>query len=233
MNRFREMCRHSAGKAAVLFVALTLAVIIVHYLPDFDENALARSIRDKGMPGVALFIAVTAVGSALGFPRQGLSFAAGYAFGALYGVIFATLGTLLGCACSFFLVRRFGKPFLSLRFSKRMERVDAFVAGEPFSMTLTIRLLPFGNNALFNIVAGLSSIPPTGFLAGSLVGYIPQNLVFALLGSGMRVDPFWRVLVSAVLFVFALGIGLILYRRHKTDLPIAEKKPWETPGEKP
>ena len=231
MNRFWDMCRRSAGKAAVLFLAMTLAVVVAHYLPNFDENALALYIRDKGMPGVLLFIVLAAAGSALGVPRQGLSFAAGYAFGALYGVIFATLGTTLGCACSFFLVRRFGKPFLSARFARRMERVDAFAAGEPFSMTLTVRLLPFGNNALFNILAGLSGIPPLGFIAGSLVGYIPQNFIFALLGSGMRVDPFWRVLVSAVLFALALALGLALYRRHKTNLPIAEKTPGQGAAE--
>ena len=224
MNRIWEVCRQTAGRTILVFFALAVIVVGVHYLPNFDEHALALYIRDKGARGILLFIAVTAVGSALGIPRQALSFAGGYAFGALYGVTFATLGTTLGCAGSFFLTRRFGKPYLPARFAKRMEAVDSFVSQSPFSMTLTVRCMPFGNNALFNVLAGISSIPSLGFIAGSFVGYIPQNFIFALLGSGMRVDPFWRVFTAAVLFIAALAGGIFLFRRHRSLAAIAEKK---------
>ena len=224
MNRFLEGGRRVAGKTVLVFLLLSALVVAVHYLPDFDEHALALYIRDKGARGVCLFVAVTAVGSALGIPRQALSFAGGYAFGAVCGVAFATIGTTLGCAGSFFLTRTFGKPYLPARFARRLETLDAFVSQAPFSMTLKVRCMPFGNNALFNVLAGISSIPPLGFIAGSFVGYIPQNFIFALLGSGMRVDPFWRVLTASVLFVLALGIGFVLFRRHRTLADIAEKK---------
>lgn len=228
MNHFLDICKRSAGKAVLVFLLLAAVVIALSYLPNFDEHALALAIRDEGAWGVFLFIVITAVGSALGVPRQGLSFAGGYAFGALFGLTFATLGTTLGCASSFFLTRRFGKPFLPVRFSARMRALDAFVADAPFSMTLTVRCMPFGNNALTNVLAGMSSIPPLGFIAGSFVGYIPQNFIFALLGSGMRVDPFWRVLVAALLFVAALGVGVLLFRRHRA-LGAASRQGFQIP----
>ncbi|CAK7047415.1 MAG: hypothetical protein DELT_00886 [Desulfovibrio sp.] len=205
-------------QATVTFSLLTLAVIVVRYWPNLDENALALYVRNKGVFGVLVYIAATAVGSAAGVPRQGLSFIGGYAFGALLGLTYATLGTTLGCAMSFTVMRRYGKPFLPERFARRIRRLDEFVASSPFSMTLTIRCLPFGNNALTNVLAGMTSIPAFGFIAGSFVGYIPQNLIFSLLGSGMRVDPFWRVLAAAVLFAAALALGVFLFRRHKASL---------------
>ncbi len=223
MNKPLSIGRHAAGKMGLLFLVLAVLVVVVRFLPDFDEHALAAYIRDKGAWGVALFIGVTAAVSALGVPRQALSFAGGYAFGALFGVVYATLGTTLGCAASFFLTRRFGRPYLPERFTKRMEALNAFIAEAPFSMTLTVRCMPFGNNALTNVLAGMSSIPPAGFIAGSCVGYLPQNFIFSLLGSGMRVDPFWRVVLSAALFLLALGIGVMLYRRHRAALPLPEK----------
>jgi uncharacterized membrane protein YdjX (TVP38/TMEM64 family) len=96
-----------------------------------------------------------------------------------------------------------------------MEAVVAFIARAPFSMTVMVRLMPFGSNALTNILGGISSIPPMGFIAGSCIGYIPQNCIFSLLGSGMRVDPFWRMLLATVLFIVAMGVGIFLFRRHK------------------
>lgn len=227
MHRFWDTCKHAAGKAGVLFLVFAIVAVVIHYLPDFNEDALALYVRDKGAFGVAAYIVVTATGSALGFPRQGLSFVAGYAFGAFFGLVYATLGTTLGCAVSFFLTRRFGKPFLPSRFALRMKRFDDFVSAAPFSMTLTVRCMPFGNNALTNVLAGVSSIPALGFIGGSFVGYIPQNFIFSLLGSGMRVDPFWRVFVATALFVLALGIGIFLFRRHRASFAGGEKKECE------
>ncbi len=223
MRRFLAIGGSSAVKMGLLFLLFAAAVVLGRLLPGFDEHALAMDIRDKGAWGVALFVGTTAALSAVGIPRQALSFAGGYAFGALYGVFFATLGTTLGCAGSFFLTRYVAKPFLPERLTERMEALDAFVAKGPFTMTLTVRLMPFGNNALFNVLAGVSSIPPLGFIVGSCIGYIPQNCIFALLGSGMRVDPFWRVLASAVLFVLALLLGAALYLKHRSAVPTIEK----------
>lgn len=224
MNRFTQACGRAAGKAGLLFLLFAAIVVAIHYLPDFDENALAAHVRDKGAYGVLLYLLATAVGSAVGVPRQGLSFMGGYAFGALAGVVLATLGATLGCAASFFLARNFGRPFMPRKFAGKMEKLDAFIADAPFTMTLTVRCLPFGNNALTNVLAGMSSIPPLGFIAGSCVGYIPQNFIFSLLGSGMRVAPFWRVLTAALLFVLALAIGAVLFRRHRASLADGEKK---------
>lgn len=224
MNRFWETCKRSAGKAGLLFIIFAVVVVGLHYLPDFNEDALALYVRDRGVFGVAVYITATAVGSALGVPRQGLSFVAGYAYGAFWGLVYATIGTALGCAMSFFITRRLGKPFLPDRFARRMKRFDEFVSASPFTMTLTVRCMPFGNNALTNVLAGVSSIPALGFIGGSFVGYIPQNFIFSLLGSGMRVDPFWRVLASAVLFVAALLLGVFLFRRHKAAFNEGERK---------
>jgi uncharacterized membrane protein YdjX (TVP38/TMEM64 family) len=82
-------------------------------------------------------------------------------------------------------------------------------------MTLVIRSLPVGNNAVTSLMGGLSAIPFPPFLAGSFLGYIPQHLVFAILGSGLRVDPFWRVAISAVLYLCSTAFGYLLYRRHR------------------
>lgn len=215
MNRFWTFRRGTTGSMGLLFLVLAIGVGIAHYLPDFNENALAEHIRGKGAYGVLLYIGITAAASALAVPRQGLSFIAGYAFGALYGTLFATIGTTLGCALGFFSARFIGKGFVQRRFAARMRRLDAFIAASPFTMTFTVRCLPFGNNALTNILAGVSSIAPLGFIAGSCLGYIPQNFIFSLLGSGLRVDPFWRVCLAAALFVLAAALGLHLFRRHR------------------
>lgn len=85
-------------------------------------------------------------------------------------------------------------------------------------MAFIIRSLPMGNNLVTNILTGGSRIPALPFFAGACPGYIAQNFIFALLGSGVGVDPFWRTVISVALFVIASPLGLWLYRRHRTDV---------------
>jgi uncharacterized membrane protein YdjX (TVP38/TMEM64 family) len=61
-------------------------------------------------------------------------------------------------------------------------------------------------------MAGISLLP---FLAGSAIGYVPQTVVFALLGKGIRVDGAWQLALGVALFVVSAAIGLVLLRRHQ------------------
>ncbi|MDE0539706.1 MAG: SNARE associated Golgi protein, partial [Rhodospirillales bacterium] len=94
------------------------------------------------------------------------------------------------------------------------------------SMTLLIRLLPAGSNFLTNLAAGVSSARFPLFLAGSAIGYIPQMVVFALLGSGINLDPGLRISASVVLFFVSAGLGIYLFRRvrhgHTFDRAVDE-----------
>ncbi|MEJ0045470.1 MAG: hypothetical protein WDN04_04535 [Rhodospirillales bacterium] len=42
---------------------------------------------------------------------------------------------------------------------------------------------------VLNLAAGVASVRPGAFLAGSLLGYVPQTAIFALLGSGVQGRP--------------------------------------------
>lgn len=82
-------------------------------------------------------------------------------------------------------------------------------------MTLLIRFLPVGSNLLTNLVAGVSAVRWLPFMAGSALGYIPQTLIFVLLGSGIHIDPVFRISLSVALFVVSGGLGVYLYRRYR------------------
>ena len=66
-----------------------------------------------------------------------------------------------------------------------------------------------------NLVAGVSNASASGFFAGSVLGYIPQTVIFALLGSGINLDPTFRITLSALLFVLSAALGVYLYRRYR------------------
>jgi len=121
----------------------------------------------------------------------------------------------LGCILSFAYARFFGKGLLRARLGERAVRFDRFIHDHPISMTVLIRLLPVGSNLLTNLAAGISSIRPAYFFSGTLIGYLPQTLVFALVGSGVQIAPALKISLAVGLFLISGVLGVWLYRRFR------------------
>ena len=66
----------------------------------------------------------------------------------------------------------------------------------------------------------MSAVAPWPFLAASALGYLPQTVVFVLLGSGVRVGKAEQLALAAALFVAASLIGLYLLRRTRTGVAV-------------
>ncbi|MFC1672717.1 TVP38/TMEM64 family protein [Pseudomonadota bacterium] len=188
-------------------------------------NALSNDwidshIKGQGLAGEFLFLGLAALATGVGLPRQVLSGLAGYAFGLWLGTGLALLGTTLGCIGAFYYARLLARAPLQKKFSGKVRRLDDFLHDNTFSMTLLIRMLPVGSNVATNLAAGVSSVRAVPFFGGSTLGYLPQTAIFALLGSGVAVDPALRISLSVILFVASGVLGVYLYRhfRHGKSL---------------
>jgi uncharacterized membrane protein YdjX (TVP38/TMEM64 family) len=177
------------------------------------------SIRDEGLWGELVFVLVGGALTAAGLPRQGIAFLGGYAFGAALGTAVGLAAQLLGCAAAYGWARLLGRDWaerrLAGRFGHRLRPLRDALAGSPFEATLALRLLPVGNNLALNLLAGMAGLRALPFLAGSALGYLPQTLVFALLGKGIRVEGAWQIALAAALLLVSAGLGLWLLRRHR------------------
>jgi uncharacterized membrane protein YdjX (TVP38/TMEM64 family) len=176
-------------------------------------------VRDDGLRGEAVFVLAGAVATAAGVPRQAVAFLGGYGYGTVLGLVLAMLAQLLGCAASYLWARAVARGWaerrLAGRFGHRLRPVRDTLAGSPFGATLALRLLPVGSNLALNLLAGMAGIALGPFLAASAIGYLPQTLVFALLGKGIRVDGAWQMVLAALLLLVSVGLGLLLLRRHR------------------
>lgn len=179
-----------------------------------DEHWVDEEIRGNGL-GWLIYVAIAGGAMAVGLPRQAACFGAGYAFGLGEGILLAEAASGLGCLLSFSYARLLGRDLVRHRFAERLIRLDEFLKGHPMSMAMLIRLLPVGNNLITNLLAGVSSVSLLPFLAGSLIGYLPQTVIFVLLGSGIHVQPLWRTGISVALFIASGVLGVVLYRRMR------------------
>jgi uncharacterized membrane protein YdjX (TVP38/TMEM64 family) len=211
-------------KARVILkgLALIFSLALLGYLfkssdlgSSVNEAWIDARVRGHGVNGALMFLMMGAVFTAIGLPRQIIAFLGGYAFNLWLGTLLGALAALLGCMLSFGYARFFGKGLLRARLGERAGRFDRFIHDHPFAMTVLIRLLPLGSNLLTNLAAGISSIHSRHFFAGTLLGYIPQTLVFALVGSGVHIAPIFKIALAIGLFLISGALGAYLYRRFR------------------
>ena len=231
----------SVLKASLLAAGLVAAGVAVRILaPDLVAGAggagpgtatggagalLAHRFAGAGPAGVAEFLLLGAIVCAVGLPRQAVCFAAGLAWGAVAGSAVGLAATLIGCLADFAWARIVARDWARRRVlarSNRLAGLDRAVEARPFASILTLRLLPVGSSLLLSLAAGLSRAPLGAFLAATLLGALPQTVVFALLGSGVGVGHVARIALAVALFAASAALGAVLMRKRDTPLEIAE-----------
>lgn len=214
----RRFKRRSVTKA-LFFIASALGVLLLaratplsHML---EPQWVDAHIKALGAGGALVFVGLAAAFTGLGGPRQLASFLGGYAYGVVGGTLLALLATCLGCLCAFGYARLMGRGLVQRRLGKRLRKLDDVFSRNPLSTTLMLRFLPFTNNLVTNLAAGVSNVGLGWFLLGSAAGYVPQTLLFALLGSGIKVGRTWQVILSIALFLISLILAYLLLQKHR------------------
>lgn len=199
------------GLMLIVLVAIGLAL----RQAGVDPRAAMQAAGQHGPLG---FVLIGTAACAAGLPRQAVALGAGYAFGFWPGFALALLAETGGCVIDFFwarlLGRRAAERFLTRREGGRLHRLDRFLAARAFTATLTLRLLPVGNNFMLNLLAGVSGVAPLPFFVASALGYVPQTVVFGLAGAGAGVSDSAQLMLAALLFVASVALGLLMLRRR-------------------
>ena len=202
-------------KGGVIFLLLiTMAMLAKRF--DFDGlfSLFGQETSKTGSLGFVVFAGLLA---SVAVPRQIISFFAAFLFGLWPGLALALCATAIGCALDYLAGRVFSKHVADLIFGK-VQVAARFWTENPFSVSLIIRLMPAGSNFATSLAAGAAGISAIPFFAGSILGYVPQTLVFGLMGSGVNVDSGFQIGLSVVLFALSAFLGLWVYRKNRAIL---------------
>lgn len=205
------------GVLALSLVGIGLLLDGLGFTHLFERAWIDAHVRGHGARGYGLFLAAGTLTTAIGLPRQIVAFFGGYAFGVVPGVLLSSAAALAGCVLSFLYARLLGRDLVLRAFPGRLRRFDEVLREQPFAMTLAVRLMPVGSNLATNLIAGVSAVPAPAFFVGSLLGYLPQTLVFAMAGSGVVLGSRWQIAASIVLLIVSGLLGARVYRRARRE----------------
>ncbi|WP_194299063.1 TVP38/TMEM64 family protein [Acetobacter sicerae] len=216
-------------RPAVMLIVLLGGAIALREVPALHTLLNDTAHLRQGVSGRFWFCLAGTLWCLFGLPRQVLCFAAGVAYGLVEGTTLATVSTVAGAVLCWAWARwgahhwaretmarrkRQGKGGVLMRYG---ERVAGMLARHPFETIVTLRLLPVGSSLLLNLFAGLSAVALWPFTTATLVGSLPQSIIFVLLGSGAQFGGPGRTLVAVALFVASGVLGYRLLRRLTID----------------
>ena len=214
----KEEERKNILKALILggFLVATFALIHLSPLGDYLKisqiDQLQRKLAEFQSWAPFVFLMGGAVLITVGTPRSLISISGGILFGLYWGMFLALGAALLGSTVLFLLTKMLGRPLFKQKVGPYLKIIENHSKTNGFLMVVLMRQLPL-TCILINVLIGLTSISTGIFLLGSIVGLLPEIVIFTLFGSSLQENFAWRVsLAACLLILLALVLKICIQR---------------------
>lgn len=227
-SREKAEIRRNVLKALLLAGLLAAALALVRFSPLGDYlkisniGLLQQTLAQFQCWAPLVFLLGGAVVISLGAPRSLISVLGGVIFGLWSGVLLALAAALLGSVGIFMLTKRLGRPLFKQKIGSYLEIIEAQSRENGFMVVILLRQLPL-TCILVNVLIGLTPISTGTFLLGSIVGLLPETIIFALFGSSLQQSFILRVSLASFLLVLFVLIGKIYYQRSQLGRAVAKQ----------
>ena len=211
--------------AFAILIALAVILSKIPFKNMVDHSFYHDYMRDKS---TAIIFVISVLFIACGFPRQIVAFVNGYIFGVGWGILLSLLAVLTSCLIVVVILRILRKNImqhvsftnkLSDKIKHHINIFNDYLYQHTLIMFFLLRMMPFGSNLAVNIVGGLSNVPLFHFFAGSLLGYIPQTVIFALVGGKVIADASIYnnslIILSIIIYVVLISGFIYFIQRHQ------------------
>lgn len=148
------------------------------------------------------------------------SLAAGFMFGAFWGLLIAVLGATLGAVASFYVARFILGESLQSKYAKELERFNRELETNGYSYLFALRLLPIFPFFLINLLCGLTRIDVKTFFITTFIGIIPGGFAYTYAGSQLSAintmsDIFTKEMGLALMFLGLLSLIPVAYKKYQ------------------
>ncbi|MDR2238980.1 MAG: VTT domain-containing protein [Zoogloeaceae bacterium] len=179
-----------------------------------DIHHLRAWLAGDDLWAEASYAAIVIALVALGVPRLTFYVLGGLAFGFWQGLLLAQIGAVTGSWLTFWAVRHGGRAWLARRLGDHRLFGRALHARSSVKAVVLIRQLPL-TSIMINGGLALSEVSARVFLIGTFIGYLPQGIVAALIGSGVVDEKAMDGIGKLVAAGIALLLGVVLLWRWR------------------
>lgn len=184
MNRWQKFQKFVFISFLILII---LSVIFYQIFADqIDLSQVRQQLRDFGVWAPAVFIFLYTVGTIF-IPSTPFMIVSGILFGFGYGLLYTVIGGFLSSILVFAISRKLGKGWVeSILKNKHLKYIDRYNKrlgnGAIFDLIL-LRIVPIMPFNVLNILMGISKIKTKNYIAGTLLGLAPSNVLAVYAGA--------------------------------------------------
>lgn len=215
-------------KLIAILVAIAALLVIVTVLG--VEHTILLSLQDHfvelvhaaGPLGWIMLILLLLAHSFVPFPLEFAAVAAGATYGFVLGSLLTWIGTILGGALSFWLSRRYGRPFLDRALNEQQrDWILVHSKSEGAVALLVSRLLPFISFTLVSYAAGFTQVSWPTFLWTTALGMLPITLISVFYGANIDRMPIeWVIAIPLIGIVLVIGFYRFARKMGWTGKPV-------------
>jgi len=208
----------------IVLVLLTLVFtkVLAPYLTSAEE--LRRFLDTFGWKGRFILLGLQCLQVVIAFiPGEIIELGAGYAYGAIQGMLICLVGVTLSSAVIFLLVKKLGGPMVEMFISREKMHQLKFLKDERKLKRLIFWLffIPGTPKDVLTYFVGLTDITLTQFLAITLIARIPSIISSTVCGQMLGDKDY---LTAGIVFTVTGAVSLLGYFIYNRILSSKEKK---------
>jgi uncharacterized membrane protein YdjX (TVP38/TMEM64 family) len=191
-----------------LFVVLLNLTAVGEYL---NVEELQVLVSDTGAWAPLVFLGLTATLIFVGAPRLIFCTLGGALFGFVEGLALVQMATLLGSLGPFLFARWSAREWVTAKL-KSFNIAQEYLQNPSVMDVFLLRHIPIWG-VFINLLLGSNNVRLRTFLIGSFFGFLPQGIVFTLIGSGIGEESTLMVVSRVWCAILVLVIAAIVTRR--------------------
>lgn len=201
----------------ICFVALIASVYLLlkHFgitdnLTRENVPKLKAEITNFGVLAPLVYIGFYVLATIFFLPGLPVTMLSGLAFGPFWGVVYASVGSVIGISCAFLIARYLARGMVErwVDDNAQFQRIDDGVRRQGWRMLMITRLLPIFPFNLQNYAYGLTKIRFVTFLFVSWVCMLPGTAAYVQLGAAVNVGE--GNMKKTLLYLAGAGVCIAL-----------------------
>ena len=211
----------------VVLVAAALGALLWWLSTLITPGELQAWFRGWGVWAPLAYIVVLVIAPILFMPVAPLAMMSGLLFGLWWGYLYTLIGCMLNCALMYWMTQHLGKDKVQRFLEKRLSpawlaRIQSLEGRTGFVFLIILRLTALIPYNVINYAFGLTNMKFKDFMLASLIGMIPDMLIYVNMGDkalDITSGEFWLALVILGLFI-VLSIALMwwFFPRSKGEI---------------
>jgi len=203
-------------KISLALLGFLTIILALKYLPRILELTISLDrfrdyIISLGSFGSVVFIFFQMLQTIIApIPGEVIQVAGGYIYGVTFGVIYTTIGLLLGAIIAFYFTRLIGTPFIEKLLNRKNSQwmVDIMDSKKFSAILFIIFLVPGLPKDFLIYVAGLTPINPLKFFGILLISRFPWLLASVSIGSNLHYGNYISTIIVSLIAIVSVILGI-------------------------